>query len=64
MSKEYVEDILKDVEVGGSHYYGMPLEVFSKEELMKICVLLGRQTQEESYEHSRQLNVLAKLINK
>lgn len=58
---KYVREILKDVKVDGSHFYGVPIGEFDKEDLMKLCVFLGKWQQEESYEHSRQLKVLSEL---
>jgi hypothetical protein len=45
-----------------STWRGKPLEDYAKEELIEIVIELGQMQQQESYEHSRQLDVLSGLL--
>lgn len=45
-----------------SMWRGKHLEDCSKEELIEIVIELGQSLQQESHEHSRQLDVLGSLL--
>lgn len=47
-----------------SHYRGKALSEYTKEELIEIVIELGQMLNQESHEHSRQLDVLQGLIKR
>lgn len=45
-------------------WMGKPLDEYTKQELIEIVIELGRMSQQEHYEHARELDVLSKLLRR
>lgn len=52
----------KDTE--GSHMYGVPLEAYTKKDLIKLLVMVGSKMQVDARKHSEQLNKVVELFKR